>query len=377
LTFTGISPSTGTTFGSNTVTLTGTGFTGATGVNFGGVAATAFSVVSDTQITCAAPAHAAGAVDVALVSPNLGAFGLATGYTWSSGYSQTGRFYGWKFQLGGTMRFIRAQVYMNPAGGGCNMRIGVYNATSADYSISSLVTCSNPRFLSGGGLGWYAFEFPSSFVLTAGWYFIGITRDTTNADALVTNGGGLIWQQTTGYTYASQPTDPFGGQSYVFNGTGSIYLQEGLAQPYVYADTPLQLDGLTNPTGKPVEKDLAIELSLPFPLKQDYGVDSGGPPMPSIALNPPTLPLLALGENGLIGAFPEATVITVTSDETTARVSVDRPMRYDGTFQPPPDTARISVGQPTVDPVTGKVVTIPVSSKVVSRNRFGGAFGFH
>lgn len=50
--------------GGTQVTITGAGFTGATAVTFGGVAATGVVVVSDAQITCVAPAHALGFVDV-------------------------------------------------------------------------------------------------------------------------------------------------------------------------------------------------------------------------------------------------------------------------------------------------------------------------
>jgi len=56
-----LSPSSGSTAGGNTVTITGSGFTGATKVAFGAVAATSFKVVSDTEITAVAPAQAAAA----------------------------------------------------------------------------------------------------------------------------------------------------------------------------------------------------------------------------------------------------------------------------------------------------------------------------
>ncbi|MEV4510246.1 IPT/TIG domain-containing protein [Dactylosporangium sp. NPDC049525] len=69
-----VSPTLGTT--GTPVTITGTDFTGATTVTFGGVAATSLVVVSATQITATAPAHAAGAVDVvvttALCGPSTG-----------------------------------------------------------------------------------------------------------------------------------------------------------------------------------------------------------------------------------------------------------------------------------------------------------------
>lgn len=69
-TITTVAPTTGAAAGGTAVTITGTGFTGATGVTFGGTAGTNFVVVSATSITCMSPAHAAGAVDVVVASPN-------------------------------------------------------------------------------------------------------------------------------------------------------------------------------------------------------------------------------------------------------------------------------------------------------------------
>jgi hypothetical protein len=66
---TSISPSSGTTAGGTTVTITGSGFTGATKVAFGGVGATSFTVVSDTQITAVSPAQAAGAHYIVVTGP--------------------------------------------------------------------------------------------------------------------------------------------------------------------------------------------------------------------------------------------------------------------------------------------------------------------
>lgn len=67
-TITSITPNTGAEAGGTSVTITGTNLTGATSVTFGGVAATSVVVVSSTSITCVTPAHAAGAVDVAVTT---------------------------------------------------------------------------------------------------------------------------------------------------------------------------------------------------------------------------------------------------------------------------------------------------------------------
>ena len=62
-TFSNILPTSGTTAGGTSVTITGTGFTGATSVTFGGTAATSFTVVSNTSITATTPAGTAGAAE--------------------------------------------------------------------------------------------------------------------------------------------------------------------------------------------------------------------------------------------------------------------------------------------------------------------------
>jgi hypothetical protein len=66
---TAISPTSGTTAGGTTITITGSGFTGATVVRFGWTVASSFTVDSDTQITAVSPAHAASAQNVAVVAP--------------------------------------------------------------------------------------------------------------------------------------------------------------------------------------------------------------------------------------------------------------------------------------------------------------------
>jgi len=68
-TVTSVAPASGSTAGTNTVTIQGTDFTGATVVKFGVTAATPFTVNSPTKITATAPAHIAGLVDVTVTTP--------------------------------------------------------------------------------------------------------------------------------------------------------------------------------------------------------------------------------------------------------------------------------------------------------------------
>jgi|GEM_PF-4046611 len=75
-----MNPTSGTTAGGTQVTITGQHFSGVTSVTFGGVAATVQSS-SDTQIVASTGAHAAGAVDVVVTTPN-GNSTLAGAYTY-------------------------------------------------------------------------------------------------------------------------------------------------------------------------------------------------------------------------------------------------------------------------------------------------------
>ena len=68
-TVTALNPTSGSTAGGTSVTITGTNLTGATAVSFGGTAATGVSVVNATTVTCTSPAHAAGLVDVTVTTP--------------------------------------------------------------------------------------------------------------------------------------------------------------------------------------------------------------------------------------------------------------------------------------------------------------------
>ena len=78
-----VSPTAGAASGGTGVTLTGVGLSGALGVTFGGMAATSVNVVNSTTVTAVTPAHAAGAVDVVITTPNESAT-YTNGYTYQS-----------------------------------------------------------------------------------------------------------------------------------------------------------------------------------------------------------------------------------------------------------------------------------------------------
>jgi hypothetical protein len=78
---TAVAPTSGPDTGGTTVTLTGSGFTGGATVTFGGTPASSVTVNSDTSLTAVTPAHAAGAVDVTVVTSN-GTATVTGGFTY-------------------------------------------------------------------------------------------------------------------------------------------------------------------------------------------------------------------------------------------------------------------------------------------------------
>ena len=83
-TITSITPNTGAVSGGTSVTVTGTGFLAGATVSMGGTAATNVNVVGGTSITATVPAHAAGAVSVAVTNADAQSASLNNGYTYTA-----------------------------------------------------------------------------------------------------------------------------------------------------------------------------------------------------------------------------------------------------------------------------------------------------
>ncbi len=78
-----ISPTSGSSFGGNVVTLTGTGFQSGATVKVDGVVCTAPTVVSATSMTCTTPSRIIlGAVDIAVQNPDAQIGTLPSGFTY-------------------------------------------------------------------------------------------------------------------------------------------------------------------------------------------------------------------------------------------------------------------------------------------------------
>jgi len=83
-TVTAISPTSGSTSGGTSVTITGTNFGSGATVSIGGTAATSVTVVSSTSITATTPAHTAGTVDVVVTNTDSQNGTLSNGFTYTA-----------------------------------------------------------------------------------------------------------------------------------------------------------------------------------------------------------------------------------------------------------------------------------------------------
>ncbi len=158
LTVTGISPSTGSTFGGTIVTITGTNLFGAAagganGVTFGGAAATGVSVNSATQITATTSSHAAGAVNVVVTTPNGTVTGTTGAYTYvdpptfGSIAPPTGPI------AGGTIVTITGTNLIGAAAGGVNgVTFDGIAATGISVVSGASITATTPGHATAGAV---------------------------------------------------------------------------------------------------------------------------------------------------------------------------------------------------------------------------------
>ena len=143
---TGISPSSGSTTGGTSVTITGTNFTGATSVTFGGVAATSLSMVDSTTITCITPARAtAGAVGV-IVTTGGGPSNTFASFTYILPPNIKSMTPASVSRVGGTIVTITGTNFI----GATSVTLGGLNATSFNVVNGTSITFITPERTTGG-----------------------------------------------------------------------------------------------------------------------------------------------------------------------------------------------------------------------------------
>jgi len=205
-TVTNISPNSGTTAGSTSVTITGTNFTGATAVKFGTTSATGFTINSATSITATSPAGAAGTVDVTVTNAN--------------GTSTTGAFDRYTFVAPPVANAVSTTVAHGSTSNPVTLNItggaptGVAIATQAAHGTATASGTSITYTPSASYSG------PDSFTYTA------------------TNAGGTSAPATVTVT-VSNPTVTYGPSSPAGGTVGTAYSQtlasaSGGTAPYTY-----------------------------------------------------------------------------------------------------------------------------------------------
>ncbi|MDA0353708.1 MAG: IPT/TIG domain-containing protein [Chloroflexi bacterium] len=218
-------PATGPTVGGTAVTISGTGFVAGATVTFDGVAATAVNVTNSTTITATTPAHATGAVAVAVRNPDSQSGTLASGFVYSAAPTVTS---------------------VNPANG------PTVGGTDVTINGTGFVTGATVAF---GGVAATNVNVVSSTKITLK------TPPRTNPDVVqvvVTNPGGLAGNLGNAFTYtavvsissvapAKGPTG--GGTAVIIAGTGFVNGTSvtfgGIVSPTIVVISPAQLIATT------------------------------------------------------------------------------------------------------------------------------------
>ncbi|MDQ2785184.1 MAG: IPT/TIG domain-containing protein [Chloroflexota bacterium] len=145
-TVTSVNPSSGTTLGGTSVTISGTNFTGATAVTFGGTNATNVVITNATTITATTPAKSAGAVTVAVTTAG-GTGSKTSAYTYvTPAPTVTGIAPTSGPIAGGTSVTISGTNFT----GATAVTFGGANATTFSVTNSTTITATSPAKVAGG-----------------------------------------------------------------------------------------------------------------------------------------------------------------------------------------------------------------------------------
>ena len=141
-----ISPTSGTTSGGTSVTITGTGFLSGATVKVGGTSATSVTVASSTSITAKTPSHSSGSASVVVTNTDNQSGTLSDGYTFVNpapnvtAISPTSG-----ATSGGTAVTITGTGFLS----GATVKIGGTSATRVTVVSSTSITAMTPAHPSG------------------------------------------------------------------------------------------------------------------------------------------------------------------------------------------------------------------------------------
>lgn len=146
-TVTSCSPNNGPATSTTSVTITGSNFVATpTSVTFGGTAATGISFTNSTTITCTAPTHSAGAVNVVVTNPD-GQTGTGTNvFTYNAPPSVTSCSPSSGTTAGGTSVTITGSSFVATP---TSVTFGGTAATGVSFTNSTTITCTTPAHVAG------------------------------------------------------------------------------------------------------------------------------------------------------------------------------------------------------------------------------------
>ena len=144
-TLAGITPSSGSTLGSQSVTINGTGFLSGASVMFGPTPCTLLNVVSPTTLTCTTPASAAGAVNLAITNPDGQVASLLSAYTFVAPPMIAGILP----TTGSTSGTTPISINGTDFSAGATVQVGGISCTNVKVDSAALITCTTAAH-SGG-----------------------------------------------------------------------------------------------------------------------------------------------------------------------------------------------------------------------------------
>ena len=184
-----VSPTSGTTTGGTSITITGTNLTGATGITVGGAACTGVTITSATSATCSTPAGSAGTASI-LVTTGGGTNAANTLFTYVATPTVTAVSPTSGSTTGGTSITITGTNLTGATG----ITVGGSACSAFSVTNSTTATCTTPAGSAGTA---------SVLVTTAGGtnaantlftYFLPIPIVSANGSATITGGNFLAAQ---------------------------------------------------------------------------------------------------------------------------------------------------------------------------------------
>jgi len=190
-TLTAVSPAQGPVAGGTQLTLTGTNFVSGATVRVGGTAATQVTVVSSTSITCLAPAHTAGVVDVS-VTTSGGTATLEDAFTYIAAPTLTSVAPGNGPSSGGTALTLTGTGFTANAAGTNTVTVGGAACTGVNAASDTQITCTSPAGTAGAAADVVVTNANGSATLTGGFtYNAAPTITTVGPNAVGATSGGM------------------------------------------------------------------------------------------------------------------------------------------------------------------------------------------